>query len=401
MVGIEKLLVSINLGGKETSVGELVAVNREIHFKYHIDFIDSGIELSPIKMALSNRVLTAAATPFDGLFGVFNDALPDGWGRLLLDRKLTSKGISLGQVTQLDRLAYVGDQGMGALTYSPEYESTFDSEKALELDALAEEMSHILDGTPTDVIEELFDLGGSSGGARPKILVGYNAETNYLIHGAKVLPAGYEHWIIKYPSASDPKDIANIEYAYYKMGLASGIEMSECKLFYGEKNRSYFGTKRFDRVGNKRIHMHSASGIMHDNFRVSSMDYGNLMDCAFRLENDVHAYEKVLRLAAFNVFTHNRDDHSNNFSFLMEADGAWRFSPAYDLTFSMSSHGEHSTSVDGEGKNPQKKHLMSLASIFSMNRPNEVIEEVQEALGAWKQFAKASGVTRDRTQVIQ
>ena len=126
---------------------------------------------------------------------------------------------------------------------------------------------------------------------------------------------GYEPWIIKFPSSSDLPDIANIEYAYYKMARDSGIEMSECRLFQGKSGRVYFGTCRFDRNGSKRIHMHSASGLLHDNFRMSSMDYGHLMDCAFRLEQHVGAYSKILRLAAFNVFAHNRDDHSKNFSF--------------------------------------------------------------------------------------
>ncbi len=321
MTGVEKLTVSISLGGQEIDLGELVSAERKIYFKYYPDFIDRGIQISPIRMRLSDKVLSADPNPFNGLFGVFNDSLPDGWGQLLLDRTFASRGISLNQTTPLDRLAYVGFQGMGALIYRPEMSSEYDSKNKLELDHIASQMKHVREGTSSDVIEELFHLGGSSGGARPKIFVGYNPDTDHLIHGSEELPDGYEHWIIKFPSSSDPIDIAHIEYSYYLMALDAGIEMSQCQLFTGSSGKQYFGTRRFDRVDGQRLHMHSASGLMRDNFRLSTMDYGHLMDCAFKLENHVRAYEKILRLAAYNVFGHNRDDHSKNFSFLMDHPG--------------------------------------------------------------------------------
>ncbi len=204
------------------------------------------------------------------------------------------------------------------------------AEFRIELDEIANATQQTIAGTASEVLGELFRLGGSSGGARPKILVGYNPENQHLIKADKELPLGYKHWLIKFPSSFDSSDIANIEYAYYKMAIDAGIEMSPCQLFKGQSGKVYFGTKRFDRKGNNRLHLHSAAGIMHDNFRLSALDYGHLMDCAFQLEKDVKAYEKVLRLAAFNVFANNRDDHSKNFSFLMDATGSWRLAPAYD-----------------------------------------------------------------------
>ncbi len=223
----------------------------------------------------------------------------------------------------------VGTNGRGALTYRPAIDSLQSSGIQLELDAIARKTKKVLERSSTDIIEELYRLGGSSGGARPKIFVGYNSAKDHLIQGTELLPEGYEHWIIKFSSSRDPPDIAQIENAYHKMALNAGLEMSPCKLFKGASGKQYFGARRFDRESNKRIHMHSAAGLMHDNFRLSSMDYGHLMDAAFRLENHVGAYEKVLRLATFNVFARNRDDHSNNVSFLMNHRGEWRLSPAY------------------------------------------------------------------------
>ncbi|MFT7033012.1 MAG: serine/threonine-protein kinase HipA [Cyclobacteriaceae bacterium] len=400
MIGVDKLVVSINLAGIEVDLGELASSGRKIYFKYHSSFIDRGIEISPFKMPLSEGILEVEHLPFDGLFGVFNDSLPDGWGRLLLDRTLFSRGISPTQITPLDRLSYVGTRGMGALIYRPEISSSFEHENALELDYLAEQMSHVLEGTSDEVLEELFDLGGSSGGARPKVFVGYNPETNQLVHGKEKLPEGFEHWIIKFSSSSDPSDMANIEYAYHKMALDTGIEMNPCRLFEGKSGKQYFGTKRFDRVGGNRVHMHSGSGLMHDNFRLSTMDYGNLMDCAFKLENHVGAYDKILRLAAFNVFSYNRDDHSKNFSFLMDEKGEWQVAPAYDLTFSSSSHGFHSTMVAGESKRPGKKHLFELAEYFGMKKPNQVIEKVRDVILKWNIYAQDYGVGATSTNLI-
>jgi serine/threonine-protein kinase HipA len=235
MEPIEQLEVYLRFSDTPIEVGQMVADNGTIFFKYDAAFLERGLAISPFKLKLSDAILTPETTIFDGLFGVFNDSLPDGWGRLLLDRTLLSKGISLNQITPLDRLAYVGSGGMGALTYKPNLNSEVQADKLLELDEISQEMNKVLEGTPSDILEELFNLGGSSGGARPKIFIGFNPETEHIIYGSERLPEAYEHWIIKFASSNDPVDIANIEYAYYKMALDAGIEMNSCKLFKGDK----------------------------------------------------------------------------------------------------------------------------------------------------------------------
>ncbi len=400
MESVKKIIVSIQLAGKELEVGELISEEKKIYFKYYASFIKTGFEISPFKLKLSDKIFVADPIPFEGLFGVFADSLPDGWGRLLLDRTLVAKGIMIQDVTPLQRLSYVGSTGMGALVYRPEMEKTIHEKLKIELDAIAKEMNFVLEGSSSSVIEELYQLGGSSGGARPKILVAYNSKTDHLIHGLDTLPKGYEHWLIKFPSSNDRMDCANIEFAYSKMAQDAGIEMSECKLFSGKSGKLYFGTKRFDRSGENKIHMHTAAGLMHDDFRLSSLDYGHIMDCAFKLENHVGAYEKILRLATFNVFAHNRDDHSKNISFLMDETGQWKMAPAYDLTFSNSSHGYQSTMVSGESRNPSKMHLMKLANYFKIKKANEIIQRVEESVSNWKSFAKKAGVEKDSIGLI-
>ncbi len=401
MEPINKITVSIDIAGKELQVGELVKEGRGIFFKYYTEFIRSGLQISPFHLPLKDTIYTEPSQIFEGLFGVFYDSLPDGWGRLLLDRTLTAKGILIQDITPLQRLAYVGLKGMGALMYRPQIETSLQDVMQIELDAISREMTTVLQGASSSVIDELYELGGSSGGARPKILVGYDPGTGHLIHGAERLPRGYEDWLIKFPSSNDRTDIAQIEYAYHKMALAAGVFMNPCRLFTSGSGNVFFGTKRFDRTEEGRLHLHSAAGMLNDNFRYSTMDYGNLMDATFRLENDVAGLEKILRIAAFNVFAHNRDDHSKNISYLMDQTGKWQLAPAYDLTYSNSSHGMHSTTIAGEGSAPTKRHLMELAAEFSLKNGAVVIEQVADAVSQWRSYAKDAGVTKSSMELIE
>jgi serine/threonine-protein kinase HipA len=400
-MAIERVLVSMDFGAKEFPVGELIQEGRTVYFKYDADFVAMGLEISPFHLPLKEEIFTAPHTPFEGLFGVFSDSLPDGWGRLLLDRALSAKGILAQDVTALERLCYVGMKGMGALLYRPEIKTVEQEFLPIELDSLSKEMDKVLEGSSSELLDELYHLGGSSGGARPKIVVGYHPETGKLIHGVDPLPEGYEHWLIKFPSSGDRSDGASIEYAYYKMALDAGISMSKCKLFETVSGKMFFGTKRFDRSPLGKLHLHSAAGILNDNFRYSSIDYGNLMDAAYRLEQSVSGHEKMLRLGAFNVFAHNRDDHSKNFSFLMDSKGSWCMSPAYDLTYSNSSHGMHSTTVAGEGTQPGSKQLLELANDFGMKNGRIIIDQVATAVNQWESYAREAGVTKESIQLIE
>jgi serine/threonine-protein kinase HipA len=392
---MERILIKIRFTGAPIEVGEIVLRERKVFFKYKDDFLAQKLSLSPFHLQQTVNIQRPETDIFDGLFGVFSDSLPDGWGRLVMDRALTDKGTSLANINVLDRLALVGESGPGALSYHPVRNDVAGETNNIDLDAIVLEANRVLAGESSDVVEELVRLGGSSGGARPKIVAGYNLITDQLITGTNSFPEGYEHWIIKFPATLDPKDIASTELTYHKMALAAGLDMHTSRLFTGKSGRTYFGTKRFDRQGNDRLHLHSAAGLMHDNFRLTNMDYGHVMDAAFRLEKDRAAYEKVLRLAAFNVFAHNRDDHSKNISFLMDASGNWRLAPAYDLTFSQSSHGYHSMTVGGESKNPGRTELLGLAKSFAIKKPERIIDEVREVINRWPEFAKSSSVPQD------
>jgi serine/threonine-protein kinase HipA len=400
MERIQKIKAFLNLGDTKSEIGTMVENQGKIYFKYHPDFISCGLEISPFKMKLSNEILTPKETHFEGLFGVFSDSIPDGWGRLLLDRKLLSMGVNLNDITPLDRLAYIDKNSAGAISYEPEHVNNYANFNAVDLDQISNEIETVLNGTSEDIIEELFKLGGSSGGARPKILVGFNPKTKELLYGKSDLPQGFEHWIVKFPSSNDLTDIALIEYTYNQMAQAAGIEINEFRLFKSKKGRYFFGSKRFDRIYNEKLHLHSVAGLLHDNFRMSTLDYGHIMDCAFTLEKDFNVFIKVLRLATFNVLAHNRDDHSKNFSFLMDKNGHWKLAPAYDLTFSNSSYGFHSTTVAGESKNPTLEHLTVLAKHFGIKNPNPIFEEVKEAISQFGILGTNNGISTDSMKLI-
>lgn len=399
--GSKVINVFIKFIGDEILVGKLILDNRLVYFKYDDDFLNLEMNLSPFKLNFNNEIQVAPPNPFHGIFGLFDDSLPDGWGMLLLNRALAKKGLSLNDINILDQLAYIGDTGKGALIYRPAITDDESFSDAIDLDRLKTAMDKVYYGSSTEVIDELLSLGGSSGGARPKANVGYNSKTNELIHGQNTLPNGFFHWIIKFPDSEDPHDIGNIEYAYYKMASAAKIVMSECTLLESSKGLQIFATKRFDRIGNARIHMHSMAGLTHDNFRLSNIDYGHIMDTAYQLERTASSREKVFRLAAFNIYSHNRDDHSKNFSWLMDESGKWTFAPAYDLTYSSTGIDEHSTRVAGEGANPGRPNLLELAKIFSINKPNEIIDQVQQSLAQWPKIAKECGVSKASIQRIQ
>lgn len=349
-------------------VGTIIRHQRYLTaFAYDSEWLRNGFSISPFSLPLREEPFVAKQEPFDGLFGVFADSLPDGWGRLLVDRLLLKNKINPHSVGNLERLAIVGSSGMGSLSYEPEYNIS-ESRGFPDLDKLAEECSLILSSEYNDNIDELFSLGGSSGGARPKILTEVDGED----------------WIIKFPASMDESDIGLQEYKYSLCAKKCGINMSETRIFPSNRCMGYFGTKRFDRMqttdGAQRIHMVSVSALLETSHRIPSLDYIILGKLTLMLTKDYQELEKLFRLMCFNVFAHNRDDHSKNFSFIyLDDEKRWTLSPAYDLTYSYSIGGEHATTVDGNGKNPGMKDILEVAKRLGMNLKlaKEIVQQVQ------------------------
>ncbi len=398
---VSTIKVGIDFGSGPLDVGRLAIRDRIIYFEYERSFIECGLELSPLRLPLQPGLKSFDAALFDGLPGVFNDNLPDGWGRLLFDRALRAQGLTPAQASPLDRLAHAGTGGMGALTYEPAIESDATSDE-IDLDWLAGQALEVLEGQADEVIGELLALNGSSAGARPKAMIGYDPKTGAMTHGQSDLPQGFEPWLVKFPNTQDGKDAGAIEYVYALMARAAGIEMTETHLFPAKRRAGFFATRRFDRMGDRRLHAHTASGLLHADHRTPSLDYEDLIALTLRLSRDVREAEKMFRLAVFNVLGHNRDDHAKNFTYLMDEAGNWSLSPAYDLTFSSGPGGEQTTMVKGEGKAPAETHLLALAQEASLvpQDAKEVIDQTREALGRWTHLAKEHGVSASSIKLI-
>ena len=342
-------------------------------FEYDREWIAEGFSISPFYLPLEQKVFIPKADPFDGLFGVFADSLPDGWGRLLVDRLMLKNHMNPYEIGNLERLAIVGQSGMGALCYEPEH--SFEAEeKPINLDAIAEECRRILNTESVENLDELFRLGGSSGGARPKILTKIDGE----------------EWIIKFPSSTDKADIGKQEYEYSLCARECGIQMTETRLFPSKNCAGYFGTKRFDRRRKQdgreeRVHMLSASAVLETSHRIPNLDYDILMKLTLELTKDFSEVEKLYKLMCFNVFAHNRDDHSKNFTYLYEEkEEKWVLSPAYDLTFSHSIGGEHATTIHGNGKNPDMLDCVAVADAIGMDsrKAKRIAKEVKECVNS-------------------
>ena len=389
--------------GDRSLVGALLAQNGRVFFEYAESWLGTGLNLSPFRIPFRTGVFEHKDRPFGALPGVFEDSLPDGWGRLLMDRHFRSIGREPASVEPLERLAWLGDRTMGALTYHPPTGPAGDDTQPFLLEPLARQSRQLLAGTSTQVLPQLLRAGGSPGGARPKVLVGCTADGQELRSGEDDLPQGFEHWLIKFPGAEEAADVGAAEYAYSLMARSAGLEMEATRLFETAEGGRYFGCKRFDRTGNLRHHVHSFGNLIHADFRIPSCDYLDLLKATALLTRRHEDVLKAFRWAAFNVIAHNRDDHVKNFAFILDArSGEWRLTPAYDLSFSSGPAGEHSMTVVGEGRAPGPAHLLRLARERDLPRAEAmaILDQVRAAVALWPSFGRLAGLSKARIQAI-
>lgn len=358
----------------EAHVGTLAQTpNGPVAFQYAESWLENGFSISPFSLPLTQEVFVAKSQPLDGIFGVFNDSLPDGWGRLLVDRMLRQEGIDPFIIGPLARLAIVGSTGMGALEYRPTHElSTSNAQR--DLDVLAEECASLLETDYSDDLDTLFALGGSSGGARPKILTSIDGED----------------WIVKFPSSFDPKNIGEREFKIAQAAIAYGIEMPEARLMSSQICSGYFATKRFDRILHadtnsipimQKLHMASAGALLETSHRIPNLDYDLLLKLTMKLTDSAEEVRRLFQLMVFNVLCGNRDDHAKNFTFIFDEAHGWRLSPAYDLTENPGMNGERATTVNGKGKDIAVADIVEVASRIGISR-TDAMSEIENATTA-------------------
>lgn len=340
------MIKKIDVYANKIKVGTLALTNdNRVAFQYTNEWVKNGFSINPFKLPLSMQLFFASSPYFKGLFGVFADSLPDSYGELLLDRYLKSKNVNINELTCLDRLAYVGSSGMGILEYIPDLSIEIDRND-IDFDIIQKECNDLLDSKEVEHIDELYSLGGSSGGARPKSLIKYEGED----------------YIVKYSSRFDPKNIAELEYKYMALAREAGMNIPDIKLVTSKLGNKYFLVKRFDRNGDKRIHMISAAALLEVDFRAPSLDYNELIKLTRVLTKNDEDVLEMFRRMVFNVLIDNQDDHSKNFSFVYDdTSKTYRLSPAYDITPGRTYYGEHTTSVNGKGKDITDEDMLKVA----------------------------------------
>jgi serine/threonine-protein kinase HipA len=394
-------------------------------FAYAPAWKRKGVELAPLQMPLSagEEVFAFRNLPretFHGLPAIFADALPDAFGNALIDAWMATKGISEENITVLDRLAYMGKRGMGALEFKPARGATQESSTPLRMKTLVEQARHFLHGNFADdresqaALANIIRVGTSAGGARAKAVIAWNPETQEVRSGQFDTAPGFQHWLLKFDGVGPDselgtgKDYGRIEYAYAKMAAAAGIDMTHCRLLE-ENGRAHFMTKRFDReeVDGKTVkhHMQSLCAMAHLDYKQrATHSYSQLFMTIARLGLGDDTMRQAFLRMAFNVMSRNCDDHTKNFAFLLRHGQGWALAPAYDVTHAYNPKGEwtcqHLMSVNGKFNGITREDLLAEADRFMVRRPESLLADLRASLCNWVQFAKEVGLSAQQTDEV-
>lgn len=380
-------------------------------FEYDPKFVATGIELAPLTLPLAQArepfVFTALPQlTYQRLPALLADALPDDFGNALINAWVASQGVAPSEITPLDRLAYMGKRGMGALEFRPPRGPNAASSTAVDLAVLVESARRAVSGEiDTDphakaALAQIIQVGTSAGGARAKAAIAWNPTTGEIRAGQFEVAPGFEHWLLKFDGMGADRelgasrDYGRIEYAYHLMARQAGIDMSACRLLE-EGGRAHFMTRRFDRDGNKKHHMQTLCAFAHLDYKQKAThDYSQLLLTLQQLKLGHFVLEEAFRRMVFNVMAANCDDHSKNFSFLLREGGAWVLAPAYDLIHAYNPHGEwtyqHLMGVNGKFSGITRADLLAVADRFGIGSAPKVLKEISEAVAAWPEFARAA-----------
>ncbi len=414
----EPLVVEVKLWGRRVgAVAPLQGRPGYFEFQYAEHFSRSGLQPAPLEMPLDARrrysFPALGRDSYFGLPGMLSDALPDRFGNMLIDEYMARQGIKPHEVTALQRLLYLGRRGMGALEFEPAMRSISSAEGAspLAMALLVEDARRALRGNMQKLRQDIIDVGSSAGGARAKAVLGWNRATNEFVSGQFDPPPGFEHWLLKFDVGENKQlgttgGFGRIEYAHYLLASEAGIDMSECNLLE-ENGRAHFMTKRFDRVGNDKIHAQSLCAMAHLDFNTPSVHgYEQLLRAILKLGLGAEAIEQAWLRCAFNVAFVNCDDHTKNFGFLMDSGGRWRLAPAYDICFSHNPGAgrwtrQHQMLVRGKAWDITAEDLIELGRAFGVNQPRVKLDKVLSARADWPRVARKAGVPAARIKAVQ
>jgi len=397
-------------------IGTLLLKDGRVYFEYDADFKGSGIEISPLKLPLASTQLYTNGDDvpyYGGLAGVFHDSLPDRFGTKVIERYFEAKGVASHELNVIQKLMFVGNKGMGAITYEPNEKllEQHDTKEMIEISSFADNAKKVMQGESLNVVDGVLafmDSAASAGGARAKAVVGYNTQSKEMIYGLKdSLPEGYGHWLLKFDEAKESgssSDYTKLEYLYMQMASAVGIDVPKIDLLT-HGNLSHYMIKRFDRVENERIHLHSLSGLTHSNIHIPKhYSYDDLFRVTRYLTGAQSAVEAQYLRMLFNIMARNQDDHAKNFAFMMDKQGRWSLSPAYDITYANGAGytKEHQLSLGGRTSEFDRKLLLKIADeqSISVKKAEQMIELCADMLSGFSKRAMELEISRETVERI-
>ena len=413
-------VAEVRLWGRKIAAVSVDGPSGVAAFEYTPEFRQSGIQIAPLQMPLSDKVYTfpqLSRETFHGLPGMLADALPDKFGNAVIDQWLATQGRLPEELDAVERLCYTGSRGMGALEFQPAEEPHANESALVHVDALVEMASEVLQQRESmtttigndreEALREILRVGASAGGARAKAIIAWNPETNEVRSGQVTAPPGFEYWLLKFDGVknnkdkdlADPQGYGAVEYAYSLMAKAAGINMTQCRIFE-ENGRRHFMTKRFDRLDTgEKLHMQSLGAIAHFDFNdPDAHSYEQAIAVMRRLSLPMKDIEELFRRMAFNVVARNQDDHVKNIAFLMDKQGKWSLAPAYDVMYSYNPSSNwvsrHQMSLNNKRDNFVREDFRTIERTASMKRgrADEILDEVCEAVAKWQDFASQAGV---------
>lgn len=401
---MNRINVHIDFGDKQYKVGELFAsedLGKHV-FCYDKEFIASGYELSPFQIPLGNKTYIAKKNSgFYDLHGMFADSLPDSWGRKVQDAEFAKMGII--EPTALERLAFIGQNGIGALRYFPAQQFP-KGKDVTDLAELRKATQRIIEGNVEDISEQLLKSGGSAGGARPKFLVDIKESNhNELRYTHGCYENGFVPVILKVPNINQELDhYQRIEYTYSQIARDAGIDIPDCYLLTGEKTElAFFAIKRFDILeDNSRLHVHTLSGILNLDYREVNPDCSTFLRTIDDVTRDHQQVIEGYRRIVFNYTGSNKDDHGKNFSFTMNSKGRWYLAPAYDVGFSKGENDLHQMRLGDKFRNAGINDFKRLADDFDIPKWESIVEKTLSGFEKWPSLAKENGIPEKYIKMI-
>ena len=415
-------LANVNIWNRKVGIVMWDERKQSAVFEYDADFERAGLDLAPLQMPVAVHQAysfqSLSHETFMGLPGLLADALPDAYGKALLDRWLATVGRTFAN--PVERLCYQGKRSMGALEFEPAQDTFLEHEARIEIDALVqvareallqkEQLNVNLSDDRKEALLNIIKVGTSAGGQRAKAVIAYNGQTGEVRSGQVDAPEGFQHWLLKLDGVTnqelgDPKHYGRIEYAYYLMAREAGVEMMPCRLLE-ENGRAHFMTRRFDRTeSNGKLHMQTLCGLAHYDYKLlRAYSYEQAFQVMRRLRLPYQQAEEMFRRMVFNVVARNQEDHTKNISFLMNHDGTWSLSPAYDVSWAYNPEGEwtaqHQMSINGKFTDITRADLLAVASNMNIKRPQEIIEKVISAVANWPTRAKEVEIPVDIARAI-